>query len=90
MRILTAIALALPGLFVIALAFDSDPCDRESAGGYVVLAGSVLLGFSALILARRPTWRPWVAWAIAIGTTVVALFGISFIAIMRWVSECAN
>jgi hypothetical protein len=86
------VVLGAVGVFCVAVGVGGDPCgaDRDSVAGWFLLAGSLLMGGAAFAIVRRPTRRPWVAWAWAVGTTALVGVGGMLFAFGRWVDECSN
>jgi hypothetical protein len=95
-RTSVAIGLGLIGaLFVGAFlqAVAADPCERERSGADTValLAGVILFGVAAYLLASRWTVRSWVPVLALVSTAVVGYFAILSVGLLVfWVPSCTN
>jgi hypothetical protein len=90
MRYWLASGLLVAGLLAAIPAFN-HPCHTHLNRLSWVIGAGFLVGLSALMFASHPRMPAAGAWAIAAGTTVVAILGIGLLAAVWWAaSGCAN
>jgi F0F1-type ATP synthase assembly protein I len=82
--------LALCGAFAVGVALDGDPCDTEEGTGYWFVIGVLLLGAGSFRVANGRTRRAWIPWVAALTTVLIVGFGLSVLAMLRWVEACSN
>jgi hypothetical protein len=93
-RTTIATGLLLIGLFVAGLSLQTDLCGINGEDGdrywLAVMSGSFLVGCSAFLFARRPTWSPVAPYAIAVLTIPVAIVAFAFLGALGWATSCAS